>query len=115
MSRHCHFDCYSGVAGDMTLAALVGAGWPESELVALPGRLKLEGVGIDITRVRRGPFAALHVNVRAPGAQPHRHLRHIEAILEQADLPPAVRDRALQVFRRLAEAEAEVHGSTPEK
>jgi len=115
VTTHAHFDCVSGVAGDMTLAALVGAGWPESELTELPARLGLENVAITVTRVRRGSFAALHVDVRAPVAQPHRHLRHIEAILEQADLPGAVRERARAVFRRLAEAEAEVHGSTPEK
>jgi uncharacterized protein (TIGR00299 family) protein len=113
--KHAHFDCVSGIAGDMTLAALVSAGWPEVELQALPARLALEGVAIEVTRVRRGPFAATHVNVRVPGKQPHRHLHHIDAILERADLPASVRDRAKGVFRRLAEAEAEVHGSTLEK
>src|SRR2546423_1024287 len=115
MTRHAHFDCVSGIAGDMTLAALVGAGWPQAELEAVPGRLGLAGVAVEVTRVRRGPFAALHVNVRAPGRQPHRHLHDIEEILAVADLPVAVRDQSRAVFRRLAEAEAEVHGSTPEK
>jgi len=110
--RHAHFDCVSGIAGDMTLAALVSAGWPEAELRRLPARLRLEGVDIEVTRVRRGPFAAVHVNVRADEKQPHRHLHHIEAILDKADLPAAVRDRAKAVFTKLAEAEAEVHGST---
>lgn len=110
-----YFDCVSGVAGDMTLAALVSAGWPEAELQALPGRLHLPGVEIVVTAVQRGPFAATHVDVRAPGKQPHRHLHHIEAILAAADLPGTVRANALAVFRRLAEAEAEVHGSTVQK
>lgn len=113
--KHAHFDCVSGISGDMTLAALVSAGWPEQELLALPARLRLEGVAIEVSNVRRGPFAAKHVDVRAPGKQPHRHLHHVEAILERADLPQRVREQARSVFRRLAEAEAEVHGSTPEK
>jgi uncharacterized protein (TIGR00299 family) protein len=113
--RHAHFDCVSGIAGDMTLAALVSAGWPEQELKRLPSRLRLEGVEIEVTRVRRGPFAAVHVNVRADEKQPHRHLHHIEAILDKADLTAAVRERAKAVFTKLAEAEAEVHGSTVEK
>ena len=87
--RHAHFDCVSGIAGDMTLAALVSAGWPEAELQALPARLRLEGVTIGVARVRRGPFAAVHVDVRTTERQPHRHLHHIEAILDQADLPVA--------------------------
>jgi hypothetical protein len=113
--KHAHFDCVSGIAGDMTLAALISAGWPEAELLALPARLGLDGVAIEVSNVRRGPFAATHVNVRVPERQPHRHLHHIDAILDRAELPAVVRDRAKAVFRRLAEAEAEVHGSTVEK
>ena len=113
--KHAHFDCVSGVAGDMTLAALVSAGWPVAELEALPARLRLEGVRVQVSDVRRGPFAAKHVRVDFPEQQPHRHLHHIEAILDQADLPAGVRDRAKQVFLKLAEAEAEVHGSTVKK
>ena len=115
MTKHAHFDCVSGVAGDMTLAALVSAGWPVAELERLPARLRLEGVRIQVRDVRRGPFAARHVSVECDEAQPHRHLHHVEAILEQADLPAGVRERAKQVFRRLAEAEAEVHGTTVQK
>ncbi len=113
--KHAHFDCVSGIAGDMTLAALISAGWPEAELQALPARLGLEGVVITVSNVRRGPFAALHVDVRTAESQPHRHLHHIDAILDKADLPARVRDGAKAVFRRLAEAEAEVHGSTVAK
>ncbi len=113
--KHAHFDCVSGLAGDMTLAALVSAGWSEAELLALPARLRLEGVEIVVTRTRRGPFAAVHVDVRTNEKQPHRHLHHIDAILDAADLPARVRDQAKAVFRKLAEAEAEVHGSTVAK
>jgi uncharacterized protein (TIGR00299 family) protein len=110
-----YFDCISGVSGDMTLGALVSAGWSEDELRAIPARLKLEGVTVEISRTVRGPFAAVRVEVGAPGRQPHRHLRHIEALLDAADLDAAVREQARAVFHRLAAAEAEVHGSTAEK
>ncbi len=113
--KHAHFDCVSGVAGDMTLAALVSAGWSEAELQALPARLGLEGVTITVSRVMRGPFSAVHVDVQTTEQQPHRHLHHIDKILDAADLPAHVRERAKAVFRRLAEAEAEVHGSTVAK
>ncbi len=111
-----YFDCFAGISGDMTLGALVSAGWDPSALVSLPARLRLEGVSVAIEPARRGPFAATRVDVRvAEAKQPHRHLHHIAAILAAADLSPAVRERALAVFRRLAEAEAEVHGSTVER
>ena len=110
------FDCCSGISGDMTLGALVSAGWPAGELQSLPGRLGLEGVRVGVKDVCRGPLAALQVEVVVETAQqPHRHLRHVEELLARADLPSTVRERSLAVFRRLAEAEAEVHGTSVEQ
>lgn len=113
--RIAYFDCFSGASGDMCLAALVSAGWPAAELLAIPGRLKLEGVTITVGEARRGPFVATRVEVGFTGGQPHRHLRHIKAILDAADLDAGVKAQALAVFERLADAEAEVHGSTREQ
>jgi len=113
--RLAYFDCFSGVSGDMCLGALISAGWPAAELEALPGRLRLEGVTVRSEIARRGPFAATRVSVRVERDQPHRHLRHVVAMLDAAEIPAAVRDQASAVFGRLAAAEAEVHGSTPEK
>ena len=113
--RVAYFDCFSGVSGDMCLAALVSAGWPEADLKALPARLGLSDVSIRVSEVRRGPFVAKRVEVEVSGDQPHRHLRHVVAMIDGAELDPDVRRRARAVFERLADAEAEVHGSTREK
>jgi uncharacterized protein (TIGR00299 family) protein len=113
--RIAYFDCFSGASGDMCLAALLGAGAPREQLLSLPARLGLSGVGIRIGEARRGPFTAQRVEVVVTGGQPHRHLSHLEKMIGAAELAPAVRERALAVFRRLAQAEAEVHGSTVEK
>ncbi len=114
--RIAYFDCFSGVSGDMCLGALVSAGWPAAELESLPVRLKLEGVTVQLGEARRGPFVAARAEVRVvEERQPHRHLHHVNAILDAGDIEPLVRERAKAVFRRLAEAEAEVHGSTVEK
>ncbi len=110
------FDCFAGISGDMTLGALVAAGWDRTALESLPRRLGLAGVTVRIEPARRGPFAATRVHVDvAEERQPHRHLHHVAAILEEGELDPAVRRRALAVFERLAAAEATVHGSTVEK
>lgn len=107
-----YFDCFSGISGDMCLAALVSAGWPAAELEGLPHRLRLAGVTARATSARRGPFAAMAVTVEVDERQPHRHLRHLEEMLEAAELEPTVKTKAGEVFARLADAEAEVHGST---
>jgi len=113
--RLAYFDCFSGISGDMCLGALVSAGWPFDALQSLPQRLGLPGVSVITEAVRRGPFAATRVLVTVEREPPHRHLHHVLAVLEGAAIEGAVRARAGVVFRRLAEAEAAVHGSTVEK
>lgn len=113
--RIAYFDCFSGISGDMCLGALVGAGWPAAELEALPGRLGIAGARIEVGSVRRGPFEAVQVTVHVEGGQPHRHLKHVLAMIDAGELAPEVAEGARATFRRLAEAEAEVHGSTVEK
>lgn len=114
--RIAYFDCFSGVSGDMCLGALVSAGWPAAELESLPLRLKLDGVSVKLGTARRGPFVAARVEVEIEEQrQPHRHLHHVNAILDAAEIDATVRERARAVFLRLAEAEAEVHGSTVQK
>jgi pyridinium-3,5-bisthiocarboxylic acid mononucleotide nickel chelatase len=111
-----YFDCFSGISGDMCLGALAGAGYAATDLESLPARLGLQGVSVSVGTAKRGPFHATRVEVRLDEArQPHRHLHHVNAILEKADIAPQVRARARAVFQRLAECEAEVHGSTVEK
>jgi hypothetical protein len=113
--RIAYFDCFSGISGDMTLGALVSAGWPAKEVEAMPKRLGLEGVTVTVGSAKRGPFTATRVDVQVEGKQPHRHLHHVAAIIDKADVPDSAKQRAHAVFRKLAEAEAEVHGSTVEK
>jgi pyridinium-3,5-bisthiocarboxylic acid mononucleotide nickel chelatase len=115
MMRIAYFDCFSGISGDMCLAALVSAGWPFERLESLPLRLGLEGVTVATEPARRGPFAAQRVIVTARPGQPHRHLRHVLAMIEGGEIEPATKQRARAVFERLAAAEAAVHGTSVEK
>lgn len=115
--RLAYFDCFSGIAGDMTLAALVDAGLPLGVLQELVGKLNLTGVTIHSEKVRRHGLAATQVDVRLDRGLPrkHRHLPHIAKIIGEARLSAWVTERSLAVFRRLAEAEAAVHDTTIEK
>jgi uncharacterized protein (TIGR00299 family) protein len=104
-----YFDCFSGIAGDMTLAALVDAGIDRraiQEAVAslgLPCELTFEAV-------RRGGFRATYAKVVTPHEHAHRHWHHIEAIIEKSSLTPRQQDLARRIFLKLGEAEAKVHG-----
>lgn len=112
--RAVHFDCFSGISGDMTLGALIDAG-VDAEAI----RTAIASFGLPITlkveKVRKGGFAATYVQVEAPEEHQHRHLHHVEEILNRGSLTTKQRDLALRIFRRVAQAEAAVHGLPIEK
>lgn len=109
-------DIPSGISGDMFLGCLVDGGWPLAALEETIQRLKLPAGSWRVaqTPVMRGPLAATLLEVDAAEGDHHRHLSDILAIIAQADLPVQVKTRASAVFRRLAEAEAAVHGASVE-
>jgi uncharacterized protein (DUF111 family) len=114
--RVVYFDCASGASGDMLLGAVVDLGLPVEKLREDLARLGVEGYRIESRTVNRSGIAATKVDVIAETAgQPHRHLRHVLAILDGSSLEARVKERAAALFRRLADAEAVVHGTTPEK
>ena len=116
MNGVAYVDCPSGASGDMILGALLDAGLPLDELQEALRALPLAGYTITAERVRRGALAATQARVRTTGEQqPARHLSDVLAIVQAAGLPAPVRERATRVFNRLAEAEARVHGITPEQ
>ena len=110
-------DAFSGAAGDMLIAALIDAGASVDTLRACASSIPaLAKVGVDVEKVRRGPFAATRLAVTLPHEHAHRHLSHITKIIDEApSLSDAVRARAKDAFSRLAAAEARVHGTSVEK
>jgi uncharacterized protein (TIGR00299 family) protein len=104
-----HFDCFSGISGDMTLAALFDAGVPPDPVIDGIRSFGLP-ISFDVQKVRKGGFAATFVRVDASEEDEHRHLKDVEAILSRGSLTTRQRDLAFKIFRRLAEAEAAVHG-----
>lgn len=121
MSRVVYFDCASGASGDMLLGALVDLGLSLDDLQAELQKVPLRGFQLQSHRVHRSGLHATKVDVvieHEPGpshAHSHRGLTEILQILDKSGLDPAVRDRAASLFRRLAEAEASVHGSSVEQ
>ena len=109
--RVAYFDVFFGASGDMLLGALVDAGLSVDALQEVINRLHLpELVHIKAESVVHHHLRGVRVTVHTSEAHHPRHLSDIEAILQTADLAESVRERAQAVFRRLAEAEARVHG-----
>jgi len=112
-----YFDCFSGASGDMILGAMLDAGLPLDELCGHLEKLPVSGFTLRAEKLTKQGFAATrcHVDLDPQQSQPHRHLSHIRELIEASDLPASVQARAVGIFVRLAEAEAAVHGSTPER
>lgn len=112
-----YYDCFAGISGDMHLAALLDLGVDYDALVVELASLGLEGYDLQTGRANRKGVAGTQVHVVIDPHQQthHRHLAEIEAIIGRSALKESVRERAISVFRRLAEAEAHVHDTTPER
>ncbi len=109
------FGCEAGASGDMFLGALVDAGAPLDVMQSAVDAIGVEHVGLRAREVTRAGLAAIQVEVRAPRSDVVRTWGNIRGLLENADLDEAVRARALDVFARLARAEAVAHRVSPEQ
>lgn len=106
-----YFDCFSGVAGDMVLGAMVDCGLPfkllEKQLKSLPlgeykirrvkSWQKIDGTNISVT-VKKGPK--------------FRDYKNLDSVIAKSRLSKNVKELAREIFRCLAGAEAKVHGTT---
>jgi hypothetical protein len=108
-------DPFSGIAGDMTLGALIGVGLDADWLRALPARLGLADVRVEIREVLRGELVCWKVDFEIP-PQPHgRHIAQIRELVARSGAPARVRGRADAAFMAIATAEGEIHGMPPEE
>ncbi|MBP1679311.1 MAG: hypothetical protein H6Q29_1222, partial [Bacteroidetes bacterium] len=108
-----YFDTVGGIAGDMSMAALVSAGLPLDTLVADLRKLGVEGFDLHARHVRRSSIDAVHIEV-AVSHQPHIHrdLKGITGLIEGSRLAASVKERAIGIFTVLGQAEAHVHNTT---
>jgi pyridinium-3,5-bisthiocarboxylic acid mononucleotide nickel chelatase len=104
-------DASAGIAGDMLLGALLDAGASLDAVRSAVAAVVPGEVVVRTSAVTRAGLRALKVDVESTGdGHPHRSWARIRALLGSADLPTAIRDPALAVFARLADAEGRVHG-----
>jgi len=115
--RIAHFDCFSGISGDMVLGACVDAGLPLNTLRGEVKKLGLKGYTIAATREARHHVAGTRMRCRVSKnvTQPSRTLKAILRLIESSTLSRRVKTDAAAIFSRLGEAEAAVHNMPVEK
>ena len=114
MTRAGWFHCASGASGDMVLGALVDAGVPLEVLQDVLDGLPVERIRLTAEPVTRHGLGATKVSVSVERSTVVRTWPHVRDLLESADLPVPTRTTALDIFERLALAEATVHRTTPD-
>lgn len=134
-----YYDCFSGISGDMNLAALIDVGVEQSYLISELKKLNIEGYSIRMTSDQRKGIKGTRVDVlltdnndkinqpftfeglksiAAKQAQPHAHdhahernYADIRLLINNSELNENVKRISLDIFKKIAEAEAHVHGN----
>lgn len=116
--RVIYFDCFSGISGDMTLAALVDAGADRDYIEQELNKIPLEKFELKWQQVNKKGITALKLDVQLhPDEKPvhHRHYSDIKQMINQTDFHPQVKAYSLTIFERIARAEAKIHGVSLDK
>jgi len=93
----------------MILGAMVAAGVDPNFLREQLSLLPVSGFNVEFETVNRSGLSATYARVETAHEHKHRYLSDIKQIIEGSGLPDTVKQRAVQIFTRLAEAEARVH------
>jgi len=109
-----HFDCFSGISGDMVLGAVIDTGIPADSIRAALESLNL-GIQLDVATVKRCGFRATKATVIAKDEEDYRFLPDIEAIIARSALTAPQQQMARAIFARLAHPESTAHGMALEK
>jgi uncharacterized protein (TIGR00299 family) protein len=142
--RALYFDCFSGISGDMTIAALIDVGVDFDYLRTEIAKLPVEGFELRLGRVTRANIAAAKFDVdvvdhghreedghedgparegahthptdhgHTPGAHFHRKASEIISMIRQSSITSGARGRAVDIFEKLAISEGQVHQVPPE-
>ena len=135
--RILYYDCFSGISGDMNLGALIDLGVPFEYIKEELNKLNIsnefeikaekqikngiEGTKFDVilkkdkSKFKRVSQSSSLSTLHNHSEHVHRNLKDIEIIVKDSLLSEKIKDRALKMFVKIAEAEAKVHGTTVDK
>lgn len=111
-----YYDCFSGISGDMNLAAMIDLGVPEKHLMNELEKLDFQGYEVKISRKAQSGIFGTRVDVFTKSTHhEHRSLKDIHAIIDNSKLDENVKKTSKKIFEKLGIAEAKVHEIPLEK
>ncbi len=113
-----YFDCFSGIAGDMVLGALIDAGLDIGILARGLKKLKMKGYELKAAKVMRKAVSGTKFDVvvkHSQGAHTHRSLAEILKLIDDSSLKSVVKENAKNIFKVIGKAESRIHGISDKK
>ncbi len=113
-----YFDCFSGIAGDMVLGALIDAGLDVGVLIKDLKKLKIKGYELKAAKVMRKALSGTKLDVVVKGeseAHSHRSLVEILKLIDDSSLKSTIKDNAKKIFNIIGKAESKIHGISDKK
>ena len=110
-----YFDCFSGISGDMTLGAFLDLGVPVKWLKENLGRLPLEGFDLSVKTIFRNGIKAKSIYVHSEDDVESRDYAEINSMIKKSPLSRNIKKMSLEIFERIAVAEAAIHGCPRDK
>ncbi|MHC6181317.1 nickel pincer cofactor biosynthesis protein LarC [Clostridium sp. JNZ X4-2] len=112
-----YYDCFCGISGDMNMAALLDLGVDEKYLISELAKLNVEDYDIHINKDMKGGISGTKVDVileeqahkKNYNCRFNRNLKDIENIISCSTLNSKVKNISLEIFKKVAQAEAKVH------
>lgn len=140
MKNKLYLECYSGISGDMTVAALIDLGADYEALSDTLSSLPVSGFKTEISRIKKSGIDACDFNVILDNNHEnfdhdmdylygsahefnhnhsnshhhhheHRNLKDILEIIDNSNLTDRAKNIASNIFTILAKAEAKAHGT----
>lgn len=105
-----YLDCFSGISGDMVLGAFLDLGIEESYLKKELEKLHLDHYEIRAEKTVKKGISGTYCHISVEEEHVHRHFSDIRQLIRESDLDESVKETAIAIFRRVAEAEGTVHG-----
>ncbi|MDR3072323.1 MAG: LarC family nickel insertion protein [Clostridiales Family XIII bacterium] len=115
-----YIDCGSGISGDMTLGALIHLGADVERIKTELRKLAIGSFDLLATPAVKNGIGGVDLQVILPEAQPseghgnHTHFSQIREMIQGSELTDYVKDTALRIFTKIAEAEGVIHGMKTE-
>src|SRR5580658_9667042 len=110
-----YLDAFSGLSGDMIVGAILDCGADFGEFDRATNSMGLTGYRLSTRRKVVSGISALKFDVEVSEPQPERHFGEIRALIDSSQLSATIKQRATSIFEVLANAEAKIHNTTPDR